>query len=368
MKKLIALFLIILFVPTIAFASEADSSFYFVNATNYTKNGIVYTDNTYVDSNISVVVNPYSDPLGSVSYEDIYNQDTLTESNQILLDTYTNLYEETYGINTSLVFSYITDLNKYKCFFFVFHLKQESTIILYNWVYAIYSDNYCYIITVNSANKEYVNSNNVKTFLNSFEIKDTTNLCTPTVKNEITPIVNNNINSTTEYQYPYADYTLKDWFSNILFTAIIYLFIPIIIKFVFKKSFETGKAFGISLLHFVLIKLLLSFLLEIEFTTSGWIYLFIGQAIITKKKDAYDNFENSSSEDFIKNEKEIPEEVLNILSDKDRIKNILDGYEKIDESLFLEIENPYNNKIIENSDDIKEYLSSFLEETNNIDN
>lgn len=273
-----------------------------------------------------------------------------------------------HGVTPSLAFSYITDLNKYKSFFFLLHLKQGEEIILYNWAYIIYADNYCYIITVNSNNKDYINSTNVKTFLNSFEIKDTTNLCTPTVKNEIIQSDNSTSNMTSEWQSPYASYTAKDWIINFLFTVVIYLFIPILIKFVFKKSFETGKAFGISLLHFVLIKLFLCFLLEIEFTTSGWIYLFIGQAILTKKKNTYDNFENSSSEVFTKNEKEISEEVLNILSDKDRIKNILDGYEEIDENLFLGIENPYNNKIIENSDDIKEYLSSFLKETSNIDN
>lgn len=92
MKKLFILFFVIFFIPTIIFAYETEPNLYSVNAINYTKDGIVYNDTIYIDSNITVVTNPYGESTNSVTYEDIYNQDNLRESNQVFLNTYTDLF------------------------------------------------------------------------------------------------------------------------------------------------------------------------------------------------------------------------------------------------------------------------------------
>lgn len=85
--------------------------------------------------------------------------------------------------------------------------------------------------------------------------------------------------------------------------------------------------------------------------------------------------ENEKNQEIQENEEaennvapSIPNEIYTLLSDKDKIKNIINGIEEVDENLFLGFTNPYNKKRIENLNDIKEYLSSFLEETSNIDN
>lgn len=69
--------------------------------------------------------------------------------------------------------------------------------------------------------------------------------------------------------------------------------------------------------------------------------------------------EETSSVNCETPEEDFPEEVLNIISDKDKIKCILDGKENINENIFLGIENPFNGKKIENKEDIIQYLTSF---------
>lgn len=78
---------------------------------------------------------------------------------------------------------------------------------------------------------------------------------------------------------------------DLLFTAILYLFLPIIITFVFKKSFKKSVAFWISLGLFIIIKSLIAVLLNVEFNIyAAWWYLFIGQAIL-----AYQHQDNETT-------------------------------------------------------------------------
>ena len=168
----------------------------------------------------------------------------------------------------------------------------------YFWDFVIFSDNYRYEIGIFSYDESYISSNEISSFINSFEIKDTTNICTLTVKNEDESLSSNN-----EQQPFWANYTAKDWIADILLTAVQCLFIPIIIRYVFKKKFNTNIAFWISLGNFIFTKLLWYFILDISLDSSniyaGWWYIFIAQAILSrkeKKKNATDVETNIESE------------------------------------------------------------------------
>ena len=68
---------------------------------------------------------------------------------------------------------------------------------------------------------------------------------------------------------------------NILITALIYLIIPIIIRLIFRNGFDYKKSFFISVGNFLLMKLILSIILKVEFNIySAWLYIFIADAIL----------------------------------------------------------------------------------------
>lgn len=278
MKKLFILFLVILFVPTIAFAYETDS--YKANLSNFTQEAEhTFLDNDNADSGITITVGEHKMPTSLISYEDIYNESSIND----LQNALTQQFQISLNTTCSPSIACIDKFSNYNSFYFHYEIEILEDVFYYMWIYEIFSDNYVYCIMINSPDYDYINTINAKTFINSFEIKDTTNICTPTVKNETVPTTDNAITTTSEYQYPYADYTLKDWVSNILFTAIIYLFFPILIKLGRKKGFKSSIAFWISLANFLIIKLFLSLLFETEFNLySAWWYLFIGQAILAE--------------------------------------------------------------------------------------
>lgn len=82
-----------------------------------------------------------------------------------------------------------------------------------------------------------------------------------------------------------------------------------------------------------------------------FLYNVLENNIVFNEEPSFDE-EQTLEEDF-------PEDVLNIISDKDKIKKILDGEEAIDENIFLGIENPFNGKKIANREDIFQYLNDF---------
>ena len=258
----------------------AESNLYSVNYTNFNKDDILYTDNLFTSSEITVVVNPYGQNMSNLlSYEDVYTQDYLNEYGGSILGIYEENFSGLNGFSSDLKFSCITDFNDYKCLFYLFHITQNGIIAYYNWYYTIFADNYCYIISLNSPDKEYINTNNANTFLNSFEIKDTTKLCTPS-----SVFSDNTVIGSNQANLPQMDYSIKSLSTNLIFTAIIYLFIPMAIRLMHKNGFESSTAFWISLFNFVMIKIILSVLLNANLNiTSAWWYLFIGQAILTFK-------------------------------------------------------------------------------------
>lgn len=85
-----------------------------------------------------------------------------------------------------------------------------------------------------------------------------------------------------------------------LFTAaMLYLPLPLIIRYVFKKNFSSAKAVLISFLCFLLVKIIYSVLAEIEFSTTGMLYIFIGQWILTDHdlpKDMKTNIDEANKE------------------------------------------------------------------------
>lgn len=59
--------------------------------------------------------------------------------------------------------------------------------------------------------------------------------------------------------------------------------------------------------------------------------------------------------------------IQEIISDSQRLNNILEGKETIEAELFINSKNPYTNKKIDNYDDIIEYLNMYKLDSNNID-
>ena len=59
--------------------------------------------------------------------------------------------------------------------------------------------------------------------------------------------------------------------------------------------------------------------------------------------------------------------IQEIISDSQRLNNILEGKETIETELFIDSKNPYTNKKIDNYDDIIEYLNMYKLDSNNID-
>lgn len=289
------------------------------------------------------------------NYNTLYTQKNLNE----LGDTVLSVFQKDISQSTLLKEQNISTFSKYQCFSYRYTIEAVEDYIYNCWYYIIFSDNYKYEVAIYSYDESFINDVNLSSFINSFEIKDTTNICTPKIKNEIVQSDNSDTSVISEWKSPYENYTVKDWISNFIFTAIIYLFFPILIKLCRKKGFKFSTAFWISFSNFILIKLFLSLLFDVTFNvTSAWLYLFIGQAILTECH--HSNTEtNVNKETFIEERTPFPGEILDILSDKDRIKNILDGKEKMDENLFLGIENPYNGNKIETKEDIMQYLHYF---------
>ncbi len=221
------------------------------------------------------------------NYHTIYNQEMLSE----IENTVSSVFKKDISSSTLLKEQSISTFSKYPCFFYHYTFETIQDSISNCWYYAVFSDNYRYEITIFSDDESFINSVTVSNFISSFKIKDTTNICTPTVKNEIVPTTGNT--TTSEYKYPYAGYTLKDWIIDILLTAIVYLFFPILIKLIHKKGFKSSTAFWINFSNFLIIKIILSLLTDTEFNiTTAWMYLIIGQIILTNKNE-YTDSQNS---------------------------------------------------------------------------
>lgn len=59
--------------------------------------------------------------------------------------------------------------------------------------------------------------------------------------------------------------------------------------------------------------------------------------------------------------------IQEIMSNSEKVNNILEGKENIDVNIFINSKNPYTNKEIKNYDDILEYLNMYKLDLNNID-
>lgn len=59
--------------------------------------------------------------------------------------------------------------------------------------------------------------------------------------------------------------------------------------------------------------------------------------------------------------------IQEIMSNSEKLNNILEGKENIDMNIFINSKNPYTNKEIKNYDDILEYLNMYKLDLNNID-
>ncbi len=221
------------------------------------------------------------------NYHTIYNQEMLSE----IENTVSSVFKKDISSSTLLKEQSISTFAKYPCFSYQYEIEMVENYVCNCWYYIIFSDNYRYEVAIFSYDESFINNATVSNFINSFKIKDTTNICTPTVKNEIAPSADNT--TTSEFQSPYADYTLKDWIVNILFTAIIYLFFPILIKLIHKEGFKSSTAFWISFSNFFIIKFILSLLINIEFNTNtAWLYLIIAHAILTNKNEYTDSHDS----------------------------------------------------------------------------
>ena len=204
----------------------------------------------------------------------------------------TQTLENSLNITCTPSISRIDDFSYYPAFLLKYKINITNEISYHMWAFEIFSDNYVYCVFIKSPNFDYLSTSNVRTFIDSFNIKDTTNLCTPSTNSTITvqndkPPASSTVEETTNNNF------IALFIADIIFAAVFYLFIPIIIRFVLKDSFKTSIAFGISLINFLFIKILLSVLFNIPFTTTtAWWYLFIGQAILTKSNsEAIDNDE-----------------------------------------------------------------------------
>lgn len=357
-KFLLIVAVILLLLSSSVFGYETDS--YIVDSTNFNLiDGIFYDKD---DDSSFVVIDTPKVSLGSYfTYENTYTSEMLNSLNDNLLEVLQNTVP-----NAEITSKLKANFSSYPCFIYYGKMDAIENYPYYFKYYIFFSDNYRHEISFFSYDKNYFNSKVVTDFINSYNVKDTLKIDTPAAKKEATtvPIASSN----NEYKPFYADYTLKDWVTNIILAIFIYLFVPIIIRFVLKKSFKSGTAFWVSLGNFIFMKFLWAFLfntldtlVESSSLTAGWWYIFIAQAILTKKEKKESNIiENNISDETQIEDEPLPEELINIISDKERIKQILCGNEKIDESLFIGIESPFNNKKIETKEDIVEYLSNFL--------
>ena len=299
MNKFIALLLIILFIPALSFAYETDS--YKANLSNYTQGAEhTFSDNDDIDSGITITATEYVEDIGkqALSYVDVYNESNLNLIKGVITQQVQTSLESISPRAITCTNAYIDKFSNYDSFYFEYEIEVAEDTFYYMWMYAICSDNYAYWIMIGSSNCNYINSANLKTFIDSFEIKDTKNLHTKTVKT--TQIVDSNIDNTSSYQS--TSYSLKDLLC-IIFTAIIYLFSPILIRVTCSRDgFKPMTAFKISLVNFLIIKLFLTVLFETEFNTySAWLYLIIGQAILTNHKPTNKEITEENEE---KNEEE----------------------------------------------------------------
>lgn len=299
MKKFVVLFLITLFIPTLVFAYETDS--YKADLSNYTQGAEhTFSDNGDIDSGITITATEYVEEQ-ALSYEDVYNENSLNYLKDGITQQLQTLLESITSTAITCTNACIDKFLNYDSFYFEYEIEVVEDTFYYMWIYEIFSDNYVYCIMIGSSNYNYIDSTNLKTFIDSFEIKDTTNLCTQTLKATTMPVTNANVtntpnNVTTEYQT--TNYTPKGIIFDIIFTAIIYLFFPILIRLTCKDGFKPMTAFKISLVNFLVIKLFLTVLFEIEFNTySAWLYLIIGQAILTNNKLAKENTEEKNIEE-----------------------------------------------------------------------
>lgn len=306
MKKFIALLLIILFIPALSFAYETDS--YKANLSNYTQGAEhTFSDNDNIDSGITITATEYVENIEeqALSYEDVYNESFLNYLKDGITQQLQTLLESISSTAINCTNACIDKFSDYDSLYFEYKIEVVENTFYYMWIYEIFSDNYVYCIMIGSSNCNYINSANLKTFIDSFKIKDTTNLCTQTLEATTMPVTNANItdtpnNVTTEYQT--TNYTPKGIIFDIIFTAIIYLFLPVLIKLACKDGFKPMTAFKINLLNFLIIKWFLAVLLKTEFnTSSAWLYLFIGQAILTNHKPTNKEITEENEE---KNEEE----------------------------------------------------------------
>jgi len=93
----------------------------------------------------------------------------------------------------------------------------------------------------------------------------------------------------------------------------------------------------------------------------------IGLILIGFIKHSLDKNDEQTSKDIENEYYNENEEINSIMTNPDRIKQILSGNEYVDEHLFINKENPYTGKIINNYDDIIEYISMYHLDNNGVD-
>jgi FtsH-binding integral membrane protein len=70
-------------------------------------------------------------------------------------------------------------------------------------------------------------------------------------------------------------------FLAILITAIIYLAVPLFIRFILKKNYDSKKAFTIAAINYFVVKVIEAAITSTELdVTRGWLYLLIGHLIL----------------------------------------------------------------------------------------
>ena len=88
-------------------------------------------------------------------------------------------------------------------------------------------------------------------------------------------------------------------FLTILLTAVIYLAMPLFIRFILKKTYDSKKAFTIAAINYFVVKVIVAAISGAELDVArGWLYLLIGHLILsyTFKKNIEENNQISGDE------------------------------------------------------------------------
>lgn len=296
MKKILFICgFIFCFLPVFSYATY-ENDFYSVDDSGFIRNGDLYTDIVANDnSSISIATIPYEGGPNTLPQHMIYTQEYLDELGVSIIKEYQNIFGSSLQMTPSLEFSCITTKNNYRCFYFLIHFTQNGSPAIYMNLYSFCADNISYTIAITSAKSDYANSESVNNFLESFEIKDSVSSCSVSNVLEDSSVVGEN-----DIGLPQIDYSVPNLIINLILTAFLYLFIPIITSFVCKQKFKSSTAFWVSFANFAFIKILIIMFFGPEYCTasSAWLYLFIGQMILTKPtSNNFDNNEDAKGEE-----------------------------------------------------------------------